>query len=174
MQTLLTIVAVVTGLTARAEVRLAHPLGDQCYHEDHVFKFCAHQTDLYNEAFTRAKLAGRKVLVVYGYDGCPWSRAMMNSLTTSAKSELIRSRFEIQPIAASAENPTGKGLVGELLREVVDDPEAFLKALPLVLIIDPNGEKTRAIKTLELERNDEATKWAGYDLVKVTKVLGLD
>ena len=151
-----------------ASPRLAHSDGVSCYDEDHVFKRCLHQGDLFDLALRKAKSENKRLLLVFGYDNCGWSRAMMNLLTFSSKAAIFHSKYVVQPIASSSGNSTGKELVDGFLRA---DGYENKYSFPFLVMIDPTTGVRTYLQTAELERNQPSIKWQGQDLEKLSDAL---
>ena len=101
-------------LLSNTGLKIVHPRGTSCYDEDRIYKFCVDQKQLFEKAKLEAWLADKDLLLIYGYDKCPWSRSIHNLLLFSSESQRLKDAFVIQTIAASKGNKTGKKLIEDL------------------------------------------------------------
>ncbi len=143
---------------------------DQCYDEDRIFKHCQiDQSRLFDDAMARAKKQNKKLILVVGYDKCPWSRAIMNMFQYSSASDAFNTLYNFRTIAYT-------GGLNDFLtyltkRTEFKNAEEF--GFPYLIMVDPKTGKTATSKTGNLENNYEidGVSWSGHSLEKVTAAL---
>ena len=145
------------------DLNIAHAKGENCYDQDHVYKLCIDQKQLFEIAKTKAKSLNKDLLIVYGYDNCPWCRSMHNLFYFSDQSQKFQNSFVIRTIAQSTGNDTGSHLI-ENIRSANGVSEEY--GLPYLIVIDgQTGKAKNFIDTDSLEQN--SSLWRGHNLEKL-------
>ena len=111
--------------------------GAVAYPEAKPFAESADATAAVDAAFSRAKLSGKRVVIVMGANWCHDSRALAGWFETPRFAEMLKERYEIVYVDAGTPQRKGQGRNQHLIARFGGQRQ---KNTPYVMILSPDGK----------------------------------
>ena len=129
------------------------------------FYDCGDQRQTYDSALTRAEEGQKTLLLVFGWESCPWCSNMLDYLSTN---EDIQEKFEIQTIGTLRANRTWQPLLRDLNSKSLNPLEKGQKGFPILVVQDPTSGEIQMLQPESLEDNSGGKKSYHFDQVFAT------
>lgn len=133
---------------------------DNCDDKQSIYKICSKQNDLFENAKKDALKSNKNMLVVFGFENCPWCKALHSKLKSK---EFIKNfAKEIQYIdIALYDNKNdkvdeGHKILKGLLKKSQNKVE--VEGSPFLVFFNPKTEKVFLQNSGELEENTKSSK----------------
>ncbi len=143
------------------------PFHNQCQ-ADETYETCSDQRIRYQEAWEHADSQGKKLLIVYGYEGCVWCDSIWSYLGGAPE---INEQYLVLDIGDTSINRTGRAVV-DMLFETSGEPENW--GLPLLISVNPVNDDVQTYDIEAHEINEYNDDVYSYSYVWVNHILGIE